>query len=141
MKKFFLILLILFNIINCTAFKNNIISVEQTDTIVYELNDNMDKFLNAVSMNKYEEIENFFLKTLRNSIILKNLNKYDLSGVNVLFSQPTIIDSKKAKNILVATIGTNTVYYEITWIKAKENENVINNNSIKWKISHVKEKK
>lgn len=141
MKKFFLILLILFNIINCTSLKNNTISNEQKLILVHEINDTVEDFLYVVSNNKYSEIEDFFLKTLKNSIIVNNLNKYDLSGVSVLFSQPTIIDSKKAKNMMVITIGTDSFYYEFTWVKLRENENLIENNSIKWKISRVREKK
>jgi hypothetical protein len=131
MKKY-LFLPILLIVISCTTFNNTIGQVE-SQKIREEVTSAIVELKEATDSNKYEKIEEFFLPTFKNKIIVNNIRQYDLSKLTFMFSEITPVSKVKAKGIMVINYGTESNYYNVTWEK-KEIDG-------QWKISNVAVKK
>ena len=129
MKKYlFLPILLIF--INCTTV--NLTRIE-TDKINTEITDTVVELKEAANFNKYDKLEEFFLPTFKNNIILNNIKKYDLSKLTFIFSEVKAISTLKARGTMIINYGNQSNYYIVTWERKEENG--------KWKISNVVEKK
>ena len=131
MKKY-LFLPILLIVISCTTFNNTIGQVE-SQKIREEVTSAIVELKEATDSNKYEKIEEFFLPTFKNKIIVNNIRQYDLSKLTFMFSEITPVSKVKVKGIMVINYGTESNYYNVTWEK-KEIDG-------QWKISNVAVKK
>ncbi|MBP7100212.1 MAG: hypothetical protein KBA67_01645 [Leptotrichiaceae bacterium] len=131
MKKY-LFLPILLIVISCTSFNNTFGKLER-EKIVEEVTSTIVDLKEATNSNKYEKIEEFFLPTFKNKIIVSNIKQYDLSKLTFIFSEITPVSEVKAKGIMVINYGTESNYYNVTWGK-KEIDG-------QWKISNVAVKK
>ena len=128
MKKYlFLPILLIF--INCTTV--NLTRIE-TDKINTEITDTVVELKEAANFNKYDKLEEFFLPTFKNNIIVKKMQEYDLSELTFVFSDVNVVSRNKANSLMVINFATASNYYKITWKKTDDN---------KWKISNVAEKK
>ena len=130
--KRYLFLPILLIVISCTTFNNTIGQVE-SQKIREEVTSAIVELKEATDSNKYEKIEEFFLPTFKNKIIVNNIRQYDLSKLTFMFSEITPVSKVKAKGIMVINYGTESNYYNVTWEK-KEIDG-------QWKISNVAVKK
>ena len=129
MKKY-LFLPILLVFISCTTV--NLTRVE-TDKVNTEITDTIVKLKEAANFNKYEKLEEFFLPTFKNNIILRNIKKYDLSKLTFIFSEIKAISKDKASSIMVINYASESNYYIVKWKMTNEEG--------QWKISDVAEKK
>lgn len=130
--KRYLFLPILLIVISCTAFNNTVGQVE-SEEIKKEVTSAIVELKEATDLNKYEKIEEFFLPTFKNKIIVNNIRQYDLSKLTFMFSEVTPVSKAKARGIMIINYGTESNYYNITWEK-KEADG-------QWKISNVAVKK
>lgn len=131
MKKY-LFLPILLIVISCTAFNNTVGQVE-SERIREEIANTIVELKEAANLNKYEKIEEFFLPTFKNRIIVSNIKQYDLSKLTFMFSEVTPVSRNSSRGIMIINYGTESNYYDITW-KRKEVDG-------QWKISNVAVKK
>ena len=84
----------------------------------------------AASLNKYNILEEFFLPTFRNNIMLKELKKYDMSMLTLTFSKAIQLSKNKAESTMIINYDSTSSYFRIMWQKKDE----------QWKISNVEEK-
>ena len=129
--KRYLFLPILLIVISCTAFNNTVGQVE-SEEIKKEVTSAIAELKEATDLNKYEKIEEFFLPTFKNNIIVKKMQEYDLSGLTFVFSDVNVVSKNKANSLMVINFATESNYYKLTWKKTDDNL---------WKISNVAEKK
>ena len=119
---------ILLIFINCTAlntlpntdFESEKINIEN---ITLEIKD-------AASLNKYNKLKEFFLPTFRNNIILKELEKNDISLLTLTFSKAIQISKNKAQSTMIINYDSTSEYFNIIWQKKND----------QWKIANVEEK-
>ena len=125
-KLIFVPILLIF--INCTAlnklpnedFESEKVNIEN---VTLEIKD-------AASLNKYNILEEFFLPTFRNNIMLKELKKYDMSMLTLTFSKAIQLSKNKAESTMIINYDSTSSYFRIMWQKKDE----------QWKISNVEEK-
>ena len=125
-KLIFMPILLIF--INCTAlntlpntdFESEKINIEN---ITLEIKD-------AASLNKYNKLKEFFLPTFRNNIILKELEKNDISLLTLTFSKAIQISKNKAQSTMIINYDSTSEYFNIIWQKKND----------QWKIANVEEK-
>ena len=126
----YLFLPILLIFINCTTV--NLTRIE-TDKINTEITDTVVELKEAANFNKYDKLEEFFLPTFKNNIILNNIKKYDLSKLTFIFSEVKAVSKNKASGLMIINYGSESNYYIVNWKMTNENG--------QWKISDVAEKK
>lgn len=132
MKKY-LFLPILLIVISCTTFNRTTIGQVEIEKINNEITGTIGELKEVANLNKYEELEKFFLPTLKNKIIVNNIKQYDLSQLSFIFSEITPISTQKARNIMIINYNTESNYYILNWKKTEING--------QWKISNVDQKK
>ncbi|BBM40439.1 hypothetical protein JCM16776_0659 [Leptotrichia shahii] len=132
MKKY-LCLFILLILTSCTILSPaaNISQVEANE-ISAEIVKVTEELKNAASLNEYDKLKEVFLPTFKNNIIVKKIQKYDLSGLTFVFSDVNVVSANKANSTMVINFATVSNYYKLTWKKTDDNV---------WKISNVAEKK
>lgn len=132
MKKY-LCLFILLILTSCTILSPaaNISQVEANE-ISAEIVKVTEELKNAASLNEYDKLKEVFLPTFKNNIIVKKIQKYDLSGLTFVFSDVNVVSANKANSMMVINFATASNYYKLTWKKTDDNV---------WKISNVAEKK
>ena len=132
MKKY-LCLFILLILTSCTILSPaaNISQVEANE-ISAEIVKVTEELKNAASLNEYDKLKEVFLPTFKNNIIVKKIQKYDLSGLTFVFSDVNVVSKNKANSVMVINFATASNYYKLTWKKTDDNV---------WKISNVAEKK
>ncbi len=132
MKKY-LCLFILLILTSCTILSPaaNISQVEANE-ISAEIVKVTEELKNAASLNEYDKLKEVFLPTFKNNIIVKKIQKYDLSGLTFVFSDVNVVSANKANSTMVINFATASNYYKLTWKKTDDNV---------WKISNVAEKK
>lgn len=125
MRKFFFVPLLLIYI-NCTSAA---IKLNTENRLV--LNDTIAELKETAINNKYEKLEKYFLPTFKNKKVIEYLQKYDLSKINIIFSEPDFGKNGRAKSIMIMNYASESMYFNITW-KFDNNE---------WKIANVGERK
>ena len=132
MKKY-LCLFILLILTSCTILSPaaNISQVEANE-ISAEIVKVTEELKNAASLNEYDKLKEVFLPTFKNNIIVKKIQKYDISGLTFVFSDVNVVSANKANSTMVINFATVSNYYKLTWKKTDDNV---------WKISNVAEKK
>ena len=132
MKKY-LCLFILLILTSCTILSPaaNISQVEANE-ISAEIVKVTEELKNAASLNEYDKLKEVFLPTFKNNIIVKKIQKYNLSGLTFVFSDVNVVSANKANSTMVINFATASNYYKLTWKKTDDNV---------WKISNVAEKK
>lgn len=90
------------------------------------------QFIELAKQNKTEDIDKFFVHTLKNRIILNELKKQDFSNILLFIpkSKINVLSNSKVNSLLVLNYGTTSNYFDVIWIK---------DNDI-WKIYDVYEK-
>ena len=133
MKKY-LCLFILLILMSCTSLtaSTNKPSYTETNIISTEIMKVTEDLKKAASSNEYDKLKEIFLPTFKNNIIVKKMQKYDLSGLTFVFSDVNVVSRNKANSLMVINFATASNYYKITWKKTDDNT---------WKISNVAEKK
>ena len=133
MKKY-LCLFILLILTSCTTLSPAVNSISQVEVseISAEIGKVTEDLKNAASLNEYDKLKEVFLPTFKNNIIVKKIQKYDLSGLTFVFSDVNVVSANKANSTMVINFATASNYYKLTWKKTDDNV---------WKISNVAEKK
>ena len=133
MKKY-LCLFILLILTSCTTLSSTVNNVSQVEAneISAEIVKVTEELKNAASLNEYDKLKEVFLPTFKNNIIVKKIQKYDLSGLTFVFSDVNVVSANKANSTMVINFATASNYYKLTWKKTDDNV---------WKISNVAEKK
>ena len=132
MKKY-LCLFILLILTSCTTLSPAVNSISQVEAseISAEIGKVTEDLKNAASLNEYDKLK-VFLPTFKNTIIVKKIQEYDLSGLTFVFSDVNVVSKNKANSVMVINFATASNYYKLTWKKTDDNV---------WKISNVAEKK
>ena len=133
MKKYLclFILLILMSCTSLTASEKKVTQIE-AKTISSQIMQVTEELKDAASSNEYNKLKEVFLPTFKNNIIVKKIQKYDLSGLTFVFSDVNVVSANKANSTMVINFATASNYYKLTWKKTDDNV---------WKISNVAEKK
>ena len=132
MKKY-LCLFILLILTSCTILSPAVnVSQVEANEISAEIVKVTEELKNAASLNEYDKLKEVFLPTFKNNIIVKKIQKYDLSGLTFVFSDVNVVSKNKANSVMVINFATASNYYKLTWKKTDDNV---------WKISNVAEKK
>ena len=132
MKKY-LCLFILLILTSCTILSPAVnVSQVEANEISAEIVKVTEELKNAASLNEYDKLKEVFLPTFKNNIIVKKIQKYDLSGLTFVFSDVNVVSANKANSTMVINFATVSNYYKLTWKKTDDNV---------WKISNVAEKK
>ena len=113
---------------NCTAL--NTVSVKDFESEKLTIEQTILEIKDAASLNKYNELENFFLPTFRNNIMINELKKYDISRLTLTFSEAIQISKNKAQSTMIINYDSTSEYFNVTWQKKDD----------KWKIGNVEEK-
>ena len=129
-KKLFLPIFLI--LVNCTALNNNVTEIEK-NLLSREVSIKTAELFKTVNSNEYSKLEEMFLPTLNNKLILNELKKYNLSELAFIISEATVISKNKAKSMMIINYDTTSSYYVLTWEK-----DTING---QWKILDVAEKK
>ncbi len=125
-KLIFVPILLIF--MNCTAL--NTVSVKDFESEKLTIEQMILEIKDAASLNKYNELENFFLPTFRNNIMINELKKYDISRLTLTFSEAIQISKNKAQSTMIINYDSTSEYFNVTWQKKDD----------KWKIGNVEEK-
>lgn len=125
-KLIFVPILLIF--MNCTAL--NTVSVKDFESEKLTIEQTILEIKDAASLNKYNELENFFLPTFRNNIMINELKKYDISRLTLTFSEAIQISKNKAQSTMIINYDSTSEYFNVTWQKKDD----------KWKIGNVEEK-
>lgn len=127
MKKGFFLTILLF-LMNCTAID---IDYNKSD-IVNEVNIVQNEIISLAKINNKKKIKNIFSPTFKNNILLSFLEEYDISYINIIFSNNIQVISKdRASSLMLLNYTNDTTYFLIEWIKKND----------EWKIYDVVEKK
>lgn len=125
-KLIFIPILLIF--MNCTAL--NTVSVKDFESEKLTIEQTILEIKDAASLNKYNELENFFLPTFRNNIMINELKKYDISRLTLTFSEAIQISKNKAQSTMIINYDSTSEYFNVVWQKKDD----------KWKIGNVEEK-
>ena len=132
MKKY-LCLFILLILTSCTILSPAVnVSQVEANEISAEIVKVTEELKNAAGLNEYDKLKEVFLPTFKNNIIVKKIQKYDLSGLTFVFSDVNVVSANKANSTMVINFATASNYYKLTWKKTDDNV---------WKISNVAERK
>ena len=90
------------------------------------------EFLSTVKTNNKKNIHKFFINSLKNNLILKNIDKIELTGLFIFIptNEIKINSNKEISTLLILTYGTESAYFDVIWVKV---ENM-------WKISNIYER-
>ncbi len=114
-------------LISCTTVNKNIDKFE----IYSSFAKTKSEFMEIIEQNNKKKIDKFFIKGLRNRIVLKELKKYDFNNYLIILSDSIeIINADKIKTLFMINNGIDTLYFDVTW---KRYNNI-------WKISSFYEK-
>lgn len=91
-----------------------------------------NEFMLTVKENRKKDIHKFFVNSLKNEIILNNIDKTDLSDILVFVpdNKIEVVSNDRINTLLVLTSGMNSAYFVVVWTR-------INNT---WKILNIYEK-
>lgn len=91
-----------------------------------------NEFMLTVKENRKKDIHKFFVNSLKNEIIMNNIDKTDLSDILVFVpdNKIEVVSNDRINTLLVLTSGMNSAYFVVVWTK-------INNT---WKILNIYEK-
>lgn len=91
-----------------------------------------NEFMLTVKENRKKDIHKFFVNSLKNEIILNNIDKTDLSDILVFVpdNKIEVVSNDRINTLLVLTKGMDSAYFVAIWTK-------INNT---WKILNIYEK-
>lgn len=91
-----------------------------------------NEFMLTVKENRKKDIHKFFVNSLKNEIILNNIDKTDLSDMLVFVpdNKIEVVSNDRINTLLVLTKGMDSAYFVAIWTK-------INNT---WKILNIYEK-
>lgn len=91
-----------------------------------------NEFMLTVKENRKKDIHKFFVNSLKNEIIMNNIDKTDLSDILVFVpdNKIEVVSNDRINTLLVLTSGINSAYFVVVWTK-------INNT---WKILNIYEK-
>ncbi len=91
-----------------------------------------NEFMLTVKENRKKDIHKFFVNSLKNEIILNNIDKTDLSDILVFVpdNKIEVVSNDRINTLLVLTKGMDSAYFVVVWTK-------INNT---WKILNIYEK-
>lgn len=120
---------ILIMLCGCTTVSLNLIEKEKTSQS-FLLTKN--EFMLTVKENRKKDIHKFFVNSLKNEIILNNIDKTDLSDILVFVpdNKIEVVSNDRINTLLVLTSGMNSAYFVVVWTR-------INNT---WKILNIYEK-
>lgn len=90
------------------------------------------EFLSIVKTNNKKNIHKFFINSLKNNLILKNIDKIELTDLFIFIptNEIKINSNKEISTLLILTYGTESAYFDVIWVKV---ENM-------WKISNIYER-
>ena len=90
------------------------------------------EFLSTVKTNNKKNIHKFFINSLKNNLILKNIDKIELTDLFIFIptNEIKINSNKEISTLLILTYGTESAYFDVIWVKV---ENM-------WKISNIYER-
>lgn len=90
------------------------------------------EFLSTVKTNNKKNIHKFFINSLKNNLILKNIDKIELTDLFIFIptNEIKINSNKEISTLLILTYGTESAYFDVNWVKV---ENM-------WKISNIYER-
>lgn len=91
-----------------------------------------NEFMLTVKENRKKDIHKFFVNSLKNEIILNNIDKTDLSDILVFVpdNKIEVVSNDRIDTLLVLTKGMDSAYFVAVWTR-------INNT---WKILNIYEK-
>ena len=91
-----------------------------------------NEFMLTVKENRKKDIHKFFVNSLKNEIILNNIDKTDLSDILVFVpdNKIEVVSNDRINTLLVLTKGMDSAYFVAVWTR-------INNT---WKILNIYEK-
>lgn len=91
-----------------------------------------NEFMLTVKENRKKDIHKFFVNSLKNEIILNNIDKTDLSDILVFVpdNKIEVVSNDRINTLLVLTKGMDSAYFVVVWTR-------INNT---WKILNIYEK-
>lgn len=120
---------ILIMLCGCTTVSLNLIEKEKiSQSFLLTKNE----FMLTVKENRKKDIHKFFVNSLKNEIILNNIDKTDLSDILVFVpdNKIEVVSNDRINTLLVLTSGMNSAYFVVVWTR-------INNT---WKILNIYEK-
>lgn len=129
MNKKILILIFTFFLIACS---NKSVQNNFSDEVKNSLTEFSLKIKENLSLNNYEYLKENTDKSIRNNLILAEIEKIDFSAVNIFMSKVVFTDENPT-SILALNVGDNTLYFELNYI--------YNYHSRKWFINKVKERR
>ena len=101
-KKLFLPIFLI--LVNCTALNNNVTEIEK-NSLSREVSIKTEELLKTVNSNEYSKLEEIFLPTLKNKIILNELKKYKRLPFDKLR-----INSASAVSIRIVTLSLSKCF-------------------------------
>ncbi|WP_156285742.1 hypothetical protein [Oceanivirga salmonicida] len=127
MKKIILTTLVMI-LVSCTTIVENVDKISVNSSF----NKSKNEFLKVIKQNKKNDIDKFFIKGLRNNVILEEIKKYDFNDFLLIIPDDIeIVSNRKVKSLLLISTGIDTYYFDVVWKKQ---------NDI-WKISSFYEKR
>lgn len=77
------------------------------------------ELVESIKNNRKGDIDKFFVNSIKNDIILKKINKIDLSDVLVIIpeNQIEVNNYNTITTLFVLTYGTNSAYFVAVWKK------------------------
>lgn len=120
---------ILIMLCGCTTVSLNLIEKEKiSQSFLLTKNE----FMLTVKENRKKDIHKFFVNSLKNEIILNNIDKTDLSDILVFVpdNKIEVVSNDRINTLLVLTKGMDSAYFVAVWTR-------INNT---WKILNIYEK-
>ncbi len=79
--------------------------------------DTKNEFVKVVAENRKDIIDKFFVNSIKNNIILRNINNINLNDIFVFIPENQIIveNYNKISTPIVLTYGTNSAYFVVVW--------------------------
>ncbi len=114
--------------ISCTTVNKSI----DKEYIYSSFIKNKSEFIQLIKQNNKKKIDKFFIKGLRNKIVLNEIKKYDFNNFLLIIpdNMIEILEKNKIKTLLMINNGIDTFYFDVIW---KRQNNI-------WKISTFYEK-
>ncbi|WP_067143636.1 hypothetical protein [Oceanivirga salmonicida] len=97
MKKIILTTLVMI-LVSCTTIVENVDKISVNSSF----NKSKNEFLKVIKQNKKNDIDKFFIKGLRNNVILKEIKKYDFNDFLLIIPDDIeIVSNRKVKSLLL----------------------------------------
>ncbi len=125
-----LILPIFFVLLGCTSLRgieSNDSNASYINIEKEEINNTVLELKEAVLTNEQQKIKSFFTPTFKNNLIIKEMEKYDISNLTLLFSEPVKVTQKTAVMTMIINYANDSQYFEL---KLKKEDGL-------WKIADV----